>query len=53
MDNIDANVETAQSKLRRMTLRLVTDKIVQIVIIVLLALAILLTVAIKLTVTFT
>ncbi|KAL7712532.1 t-SNARE coiled-coil-like proteiny domain-containing protein [Entamoeba marina] len=40
LDNIDSNVDVADSKLRRMTFRLVTDKFVQIGIIVLLVLAI-------------
>ncbi|KAL7720530.1 t-SNARE coiled-coil-like proteiny domain-containing protein [Entamoeba marina] len=47
LDNIDSNVDVADSKLRRMTFRLVTDKFVQIGIIVLLVLAIMLVIFLK------
>lgn len=47
LDNIDSNVTVADSKLKRMTFRLITDKFVQIGIIALLIIAILLVIFIK------
>ncbi|EDR21667.1 vesicle transport V-snare protein vti1a, putative [Entamoeba dispar SAW760] len=47
LDDIDSNVTIADSKLKRMTFRLITDKFVQIGIIALLIIAILLVIFIK------